>query len=176
MAAFMEVSTFADRELSALVLLGGSSLNPGLPLTDNQRARQTQLKENEKKAAAARAAIARAAAATNTGGQQPPAAAPPKAPFPQAARLNSTFTNWAKPCHNWTAGECSRGISCHFKHEGIPMEEKRCFICGSKTHTYSQCTCPGGTLDPEKDKHWAEYRERRAAAPAAAGKAGKAGK
>lgn len=35
--AFREVSEFADAELSALVLMGGSSHNPGLPLTDNQK-------------------------------------------------------------------------------------------------------------------------------------------
>merc|ERR1739836_313797 len=34
--AFKEVSECANRELSALVLIGGSSFNPGLPLTDNQ--------------------------------------------------------------------------------------------------------------------------------------------
>ena len=51
-AAFKEVSEFADAELSALVLLGGTSLNPGLPLTDNQKTRQLHIKENEKKRAA----------------------------------------------------------------------------------------------------------------------------
>ena len=50
--AFKEVSEFADAELLALVCLGGNFLNPGLPLTDNQKARQVQLKENEKKRAA----------------------------------------------------------------------------------------------------------------------------
>ena len=35
--AFEEVSEFADAELSALVLTGATSLNPGLPLTENQR-------------------------------------------------------------------------------------------------------------------------------------------
>ena len=33
--AFKEVEKFADAELSAMVLLGGSALNPGLPLTDH---------------------------------------------------------------------------------------------------------------------------------------------
>ena len=51
--ALTEVSRFADTELSALVILGGSSLNPGLPLTENQKARQQQIKETDKKRAAA---------------------------------------------------------------------------------------------------------------------------
>ena len=34
--ALQDVSNFADAELSALVLLGGSGHNTGLPLTDNQ--------------------------------------------------------------------------------------------------------------------------------------------
>ena len=60
-------------------------------------------------------------------------------------------------------------------HEGFPIEEKRCFICKSQAHTSRECTCPGGQLDPQKDKHWAEHKERRAAA-AAAGKTGKGAK
>ena len=55
--AFREVSKFADAELSALVLLGGSALNPGLPLTDNQRARAQQIKEIDKKRFAAANAL-----------------------------------------------------------------------------------------------------------------------
>ena len=50
--AFKEVSEFADAELSALVLMGGTSLNPGLPLTENQRTRLRELREVEKKRAA----------------------------------------------------------------------------------------------------------------------------
>eukprot|EP00959_Pyramimonas_sp_CCMP1952_P384509 8058388-Pyramimonas_sp.AAC.1 len=62
--AFKEVPEFADAELSALVLLGGTPLNPGLPLTDNQRARQVQFKENEKKRASRAAAAASEAASS----------------------------------------------------------------------------------------------------------------
>ena len=63
--AFQQVSDFADAELSALVLLGGSSLKTGLPLTDNQKARANQAKDNEKKgAAAAKAALAAASTAS----------------------------------------------------------------------------------------------------------------
>eukprot|EP00959_Pyramimonas_sp_CCMP1952_P368174 7712339-Pyramimonas_sp.AAC.1 len=113
--AFKEVSEFADAELSALVLLGGTSLNPGLPLTDNQRARQVQIKENEKKRAS------RAAAAAS----EPAASADPP---PTVARLSSPLSPWAQPCVNWQKGECKRGVSCHFHHAGFPVEEKRCFI------------------------------------------------
>ena len=37
--SLMEVSNFADAELSALVLLGNSGQTTGLPLTDNQKPR-----------------------------------------------------------------------------------------------------------------------------------------
>ena len=83
--AFKEVSEFAEAELSALVLTGGTSLNPGLPLTENQRSRLLQLRENEKKRAA------KASGAL-------PAAEPQ--PLPQAARLSSPLSSWAQPCTN----------------------------------------------------------------------------
>ena len=57
-------------------------------------------------------------------------------------------------------------------HEGYPIEEKRCFICKSQSHSSRECTCPGGSLDPDKDRHWDEYKARKAAA-AEAGKTGK---
>ena len=50
--AFKEISEFADAELSALVLMGGTSLNPGLPLAENQKKRLLDIKEGEKKRAA----------------------------------------------------------------------------------------------------------------------------
>ena len=60
--ALQEVSQFADTELSALVIPGGSALNTGLPLTDNQKARQQRVKVAERtKAAATRAATQREA-------------------------------------------------------------------------------------------------------------------
>ena len=46
-------AAFAEAELGALVLHGGTGLNTGLPLTDNQKARQNQLREGRKKRAAA---------------------------------------------------------------------------------------------------------------------------
>ena len=88
--AFREVSDFADKELSALVLLGGTSLNPGLPLTDNQKARQLQIKENEKKTAG-KAAAATAAAATAAAGSASPAVPA------VVARLSSPTSTWASP-------------------------------------------------------------------------------
>ena len=144
--AFKEVFEFADAELSALVLLGGTSLNPGLPLTENQKTRQLQLKENEKKRAA------KASGAL-------PASEPP--PPPQAARLSSPLSSWAQPCTNLQKGECKRGVSCHFHHAGFPIEEKRCFICKSPEHSSKECGCPGGGADPQKDKNLEEYRARR---------------
>ena len=75
--AFKEVSEFADAELSALVLMGGTSLNPGLPLTENKKTPLRELKEVEKK---------RAAKVT----EAPPAA---NAYFiPHAARLSSPLS------------------------------------------------------------------------------------
>ena len=49
----MQVAAFADSELGALILAGNSSLNTGMPLTDNQKARQVQIKDTDKKRAAA---------------------------------------------------------------------------------------------------------------------------
>lgn len=144
--AFKEVSEFADAELSALVLLGRTSLNPGLPLTENQRTRQLQLKENEnKRAAKASGAL--------------PASVPP--PPSQAARLSSPLSSWVQHCTNLQKGECKRGVSCNFHHAGFPTEEKRCLICKSPEHSSKECRYPGGGADPQKEKHWEEYRARR---------------
>ena len=48
-----KVSAFAESELGALILQGGTALNTGLPMTDNQRARQNQVRDADKKKAAA---------------------------------------------------------------------------------------------------------------------------
>ena len=144
--AFKEVSEFADAQLSALVSTGGTSLNPGLPLTDNQTSRLLQLRENEKKRAA------KASGALPAAEPQPP---------PQAARLSSPLSSWAQPCTNLQKGECKRRVSCHFHHAGFPIEERRCFICKFSEHSSGECKCPGGGADPQKDKHWEEYRARR---------------
>ena len=42
--AIQQVAEFAEAELGALVLVGGTAQNTGLPLTDNQRTRQLQIK------------------------------------------------------------------------------------------------------------------------------------
>ena len=49
-----KVYAFATAELGALALAGNSSLNPGMPLTDNQKLRQIQQDGNKKRAAAAK--------------------------------------------------------------------------------------------------------------------------
>ena len=41
------------------------------------------------------------------------------------------------------------------------MEQKRCFTCKSPEHSSKERTCPGGGADPQKDKHWEEYRARK---------------
>ena len=104
--AFKEISEFADAELLALVLTGGTSLNPGLPLMENQKKRLLELTEVEKK---------RAAKASDA----PPAANP--LPIPHAARLSSSLSTWAGMCKSWQNGECKRGVSCHFQHDGFPI-------------------------------------------------------
>ena len=47
------VSAFAEQELGALALQPNANHNTGLPLTDNQKARTSQIKDSEKKRAAA---------------------------------------------------------------------------------------------------------------------------
>ena len=46
-------------------------------------------------------------------------------------------------------------------HDGFPVEQKRCFICKSFEHGSKVCKCFGGGADPQKDKHWDEYRARK---------------
>ena len=110
--AFKEISEFADAELSALVLMGGTSLNPGLPLTENQKKRILEVKEGEKK---------RAAKASDA----PPATYP--LPNPHAARLSSSLSTWAVMCKSWQNGECKRGVRCYFQHHGFPIKTKAMF-------------------------------------------------
>ena len=165
-----EVSNFADAELSALVLLGNSGLNTGLPLTENQKARNAQIKDSEKK----RAAAAKATAANTTAAAPTAKPTPPTTPGEAvAARLSSPTSTWAPTCTFWTKGECRNGISCKFMHCGIPTEQNRCFICASAEHRSNACTRPGGGADPKKDEHWAEYRKRRAENGKGDGAAGK---
>ena len=149
--AVERVSTFANTELAALVLHGGTSLNTGLPLTDNQKARLQQIKESDKRrAAAAKTAPTRTAAVTNN------------STTTGAVKLSSTTSSWANPCISWTqTGLCLRGISCHFAHAGIPLSDHRCLTCGSRDHMSKDCTCPGGGSDPNRVQVWEAYRARK---------------
>ena len=92
--------------------------------------------------------------------------------------FSSTTSSWKDECTNWHGprGECGRGITCKFKHTGFEMHAadgslvQRCVTCGSKNHMNKDCTRAGGQADPEKDRHWEEYRARRAAEAPAKGK------
>ena len=53
---------------------------------------------------------------------------------------------------------------------------QRCVTCGSKNHMNKECTRPGGQVDPNKDRHWEEYRARRAEEAPAKGKGKSKGK
>ena len=70
----------------------------------------------------------------------------------------------------WAKGSCSKGISCHFAHEGFATKTPkgelvhRCTICGKTDHMIKDCTAPGGDRDPKKEEHWNEYKECKAAA------------
>jgi hypothetical protein len=163
--AIEHVAAFAEAELGALVLHGGVGLNTGLPLTDNQKARQHQIKETEKK---------RAAALRQTAAQ--PTQQAPTTGNAAAVRCSSTTSSWASPCRSWTErGVCQRGISCHFAHPGFPVTEDRCITCGAKDHRGKDCKAPGGGADPNREAAWEEYRKRKEQA-AAAGKAGAKGR
>ena len=102
--AIEQVAAFAEAELGALVLHGGVGLNTGLPLTDNQKARQQQIKDSDKK---------RAAALRNSQQQQQqqPTPTPPAAgtDLVAAVKYTSTVSSWATPCRAWTErGVCQR--------------------------------------------------------------------
>ena len=135
---------------------------------------QTQNKEEKKvnKAAAKQLAnrSAPVAEALNQGGGAA-----------QGRRLpgfSSTTSSWKDECTNWHGprGECGRGMSCTLKHSGFEMHAadgslvQRCVTCGSKNHMNKDCTRAGGQADPEKNRHWDEYRARRAAEAPAKGK------
>ena len=158
------VAEFVDGELSFLITQGTKSNNPGLPLTDNQKRQETQTKETEKKRAASAKASADATAKSAAEsaqnfyiGDSPKAAAG----FIPRKDTSTTHSIWAAPCHDWEKGECKRGISCNFKHEGVKFSEGKCFICGVIDHTTKECVAPGGQKDPKKDEHWAAYKKRK---------------
>ena len=108
------IAAFAEAELGALVLSGGSGLNTGLPLTENLFKRQQQIKEGEKKRAAAvlaettevASAAAKAVAKAQAKAKQPtkpPQKLEPRSPeTPVAARVSSSMSSLAKPGQYWT--------------------------------------------------------------------------
>jgi hypothetical protein len=149
-----QVADFAEAELGALALHGGSGLNTGLPLTDNQKARLANQKDSDRK----RTAALRTPAASD----KPAAKATYAAGAAPAARVSTTTSSWAKPCSNWTQqGGCRRGISCFFAHPGFAVTEDRCITCGFKDHRGKECKAPGGGADPDREKAWDAYRMRR---------------
>ena len=154
-----KVGEFAEYELSAMVLHGGTGLNTGLPLTGNQKFQLQQQRDNDKKRAAAAKIVAAPVEGPSRSKTEPDVAA--------AVRVSATTAMWAGACHNWSKGSCSKGISCHFAHSGFPITENRCVICGETNHTSRECKAPGGGADPKRDESWAEYRTRRDVAVAA---------
>ena len=154
-----KVAEFVDGEIAFMITQGGRGNNPGLPLTDNQKRQELQVKETEKK----RAASAKAATDTATKQAAADAAKIVASYEPQAAAAftpfkkdtSTTHAPWANTCNDWVKGKCVRGISCNFKHEGIKFTEGRCFICGAPDHTARDCESPGGQKDPKKEESWA---------------------
>ena len=97
-AAVQQVMQFAEAELSALALLGGSAQNTGLPMTENQRNRLLQQKATEQRRLAAKAAKAAAGSVPAT----------PQKPNPVAKRISATTSYWAPLCVHWVnKGRCS---------------------------------------------------------------------
>ena len=154
-----KVAAFAEAELGALALIGNTNQNPGPPLTENQKARNSQIKDQEQKKRVATAKVK----------ADPPATPKATAQEDKAAAVQfhktSTHAIWADPCKDWdVTGICLRGKSCHFKHEGFPRTENRCLTCGTPGHSYNDCIAPGGKKDPKKDAVWTAYNERKAKA------------
>jgi len=71
-----KVGEFAKYELEALAIAGNSSLNTGLPLTDNQKARNTQIKAAEQEKKRVASAKVKAEAQPRQKVQPPPPQAP----------------------------------------------------------------------------------------------------
>ena len=149
------VSRFAEAELGALVLHGGTGLNTGLPLTENQKARQQQIREADRK----RAAALRTPPLAKT--NDPPLHVVADNSQAASVRYSSTTSSWAAPCRDWAKGHCSKGIRCHFAHAGFSISESRCITCGASDHSSKDCKAPGGGADPNREAVWSEYRKRK---------------
>ena len=170
----ISMNTFAYGELQQIHLSGGSSSATGLPLTQAElrRKKETEVKEKEKKAAEKANWVTDKFNKNPAGGNRPAhvEGAGGKKGGGKAKSISTTTSSWAGPCTFWHSakGECTRGVGCKFKHTGFPMFDssgtmvKRCVTCGSSAHTHKECTRPGGGADPEHDKHWEEYRKRKA--------------
>ena len=158
----MRVASFAQGELQYMVIQGGRTGNPGLPMTDNQQKQEQQKKDNEGKNKRA-AALKADGAWRNTAPEPDPTGKGGASPQAAAAtygnrELSRPTTWWKGVCRDWAMGSCVKGINCGFQHDGIPKDAGRCFICGKEGHSTTECTCPGGGKDPEKDKRWTAYQ------------------
>ena len=149
--------------LSYLALQGNKSGDPGLPMTDSQKAQAKQ------RAAAAKGAGKPKGGAPTTGTSQPSGgkgaqkggAAGGKNPSGKGpVGYSKTTSPWAADCRDWLNGCCKRGITCWFKHTGLPKDNTRCFICGGTGHVSQDCTCPGGGKHPNKEADWATYNKK----------------
>ena len=126
-----QVSEFAEAELGALALIGGSAQNTGLPMTDNQRNKLLHQKEAAKKRLALKAT--KATPAWDAAAQQKP--------NPVVSRISATTSYGDPPCIHWVnKGRCLRGADCTFQHPGFDTTEERCVICGEKSHKSNVCT------------------------------------
>ena len=183
-AHVIRLNEFAYGQLQQMHMSGMDSSATGLPLTDAERRRKKEVDQREKDKRAAER-VSQAAAKGKGGGKKGEPTQTRTSPEAVASKgggdykkksVSTTTGSWAGPCKFWDSskGECTRGISCKFKHTGFKMFDeggnliKRCVTCGSRGHTHKECTRPGGGADPQHDAHWAEYRERKAReAPAA---------
>ena len=165
------VSAFAEQELGALALQPNSNHNTGLPLTDDQKARTSQIKDSDKKRAAATQdkigkqmvdGQQKAVAAALQANQKSAKGGPGKDKGLPGPRKTPTLSGWAKPCTNREKGAWLKGISCFYKHQGFDVTEDRCSNCGTKGHRYAECTNPGGGKDPDWQKNMDAYRARKA--------------
>merc|ERR1711920_110346 len=180
------LNQFAVAELKALIIGGRHGANTSLPLTDTQKVRAKAEAKKAARATTTGAAPATKAASTGSWTKDPTTtyARPTTAVVTtDKKRYSITTSPWAKPCKDWEAnGICRRGITCYYRRDGIMMIDadgkvlSRCVICGEQGHTSKDCKYPGGGLDPERERHQHEYKERQQQHGGDAAKGGKGGK